>query len=150
LPGACPSDPSSGASRWPPCAAWVGPRRPAGSGRTPLICISGTLRSVRHTDGLDSCERHGMSADEALVRRILGDVMDEHTGHSLAEVTRAVGVDGDKVSVDIQLGYPAAGIIGALTERVRAALEADPAIATASVSMATRIHVHKVQGTLGP
>jgi ATP-binding protein involved in chromosome partitioning len=91
-----------------------------------------------------------MSADEALVRRILGDVVDEHTGRPLAEVTRAVGVDGDKVSVDIQLGYPAAGIVTALTERVRAALEADPAIAAASVSIGTRIHVHKVQGSLGP
>ena len=90
-----------------------------------------------------------MKADEALVRHILGDVMDEHTDRPLAEV-RAVGVDGNKVSVDIQLGYPAAGAIEQLTRRVRGALEADPAIESAAVSISSRIHVHKVQGTLGP
>ncbi|MEO8747464.1 MAG: iron-sulfur cluster carrier protein ApbC [Rhodanobacter sp.] len=91
-----------------------------------------------------------MSADEALVRHILGDVMDEHTGRSLADATRAVGVDGNKVSVDIQLGYPAAGVTGQFIQRVRDALEADPAIESAAVSISSRIHVHKVQGTLGP
>ncbi|MEO9079668.1 MAG: iron-sulfur cluster carrier protein ApbC [Rhodanobacter sp.] len=91
-----------------------------------------------------------MTPDEALVRRILGGVMDEHTDRPLADVARAIGVDGNKVSVDIQLGYPAAGVIGQLTQRVRDALEADPAIESAAVSISSRIHVHKVQGALGP
>jgi ATP-binding protein involved in chromosome partitioning len=89
-------------------------------------------------------------ADEALVRRLLGELIDPHTERPLAEVTRAIGVNGDKVSVDIQLGYPAAGAIAAMTDRVRDALQADPAIASAVVSITSRIHVHKVQGTLGP
>jgi ATP-binding protein involved in chromosome partitioning len=52
--------------------------------------------------------------------------------------------------VDLQLGYPAAGAIDSMTVRVRQALEADPAIESAAVSITSRIHVHKVQGTLGP
>jgi ATP-binding protein involved in chromosome partitioning len=63
---------------------------------------------------------------------------------------RAVGVDGARVSVDIQLGYPAATVIDAMSARVRQALEADPAIESASVSIASRIHPHKVQGALAP
>jgi ATP-binding protein involved in chromosome partitioning len=88
--------------------------------------------------------------NEALVRRILGDLVDPHTGAPLGEAVRAVGVDGTRVSVDLQLGYPAAGAIESLTDLVRTTLEADPAIDVAAVSLATRVHVHKVQGTLGP
>ena len=89
-------------------------------------------------------------ANEALVRQILGDLIDTHTGAPLGEAVRAVGVDGAKVSVDLQLGYPAAGAIEDLIARVRQALEGDPAIDSAAVSITSRIHVHKVQGTLGP
>jgi ATP-binding protein involved in chromosome partitioning len=89
-------------------------------------------------------------ASEALVRRILGELVDTHTGAPVGEAIRAVGVDGDRVSVDIQLGYPAAGAVDALSAQVKQALEADPAIASASVSVSTRIHPHKVQGTLAP
>jgi ATP-binding protein involved in chromosome partitioning len=89
-------------------------------------------------------------ANEALVRHILGDLIDTHTGAPLTDALRAVGVDGPRVSVDIQLGYPAAGAIDGLSHRVRQALEADPSIDTAAVSITSRIHVHKVQGTLAP
>ena len=89
-------------------------------------------------------------ANEALVRQILAGLIDTHTGASLAESVRAIGVDGAKVSVDLQLGYPAAGATDAMVARARQALEADPAIESAAVSITSRIHVHKVQGTLGP
>ena len=89
-------------------------------------------------------------ASEALVRQILGELIDTHTGAPMAEAIRAVGVDGDRVSVDIQLGYPAASVVDALAATAKRALEADPAIAAASVSISTRVHSHKVQGTLAP
>ena len=89
-------------------------------------------------------------ANEALVRRILGDLIDPHSGAPIGEAVRAVGVDGSKVSVDIQLGYPAAGSAHALTRQVQQALEADAAIGSAAVSITSRIHAHKVQGTLAP
>jgi ATP-binding protein involved in chromosome partitioning len=88
--------------------------------------------------------------DEARVRRLLEGLTDPHTGAPLAEAVRAVGVDGARVSVDLLLGYPAAGAADALAARAKQALEADPAIESAAVSVASRVHVHKVQGTLGP
>ncbi|MBA2078142.1 iron-sulfur cluster carrier protein ApbC [Rhodanobacter sp. PCA2] len=89
-------------------------------------------------------------ANEALVRHLLGELTDPHTGAPLAEAVRAVGVDGAKVSVDLQLGYPAVGAADMLADKAKRALEADPAIAAATVSVATRIQSHKVQGTLAP
>jgi ATP-binding protein involved in chromosome partitioning len=89
-------------------------------------------------------------ANEALVRRILGNFIDPHTGSPLADAVRAVGVDGARVSVDIQLGYPATGAGEALAAKAKQALEADPAIEVAAVSVGSRIHAHKVQGTLAP
>lgn len=89
-------------------------------------------------------------ANEALVRRLLGDLIDSHTGAPLGESVRAVGVDGARVSVDIQLGYPAASAVERVAERARDALQADPAIEAAVVSVTSRTQVHKVQGTLAP
>ncbi len=87
---------------------------------------------------------------EALVRHVLAGQTDPHTGGPLADAVRAIGVDGGRVSVDMQLAYPAAGAIDDLTRRVQQALEADPAIESAAVSITSRVHVHKVQGTLAP
>jgi ATP-binding protein involved in chromosome partitioning len=89
-------------------------------------------------------------ANESLVRRLLGDLIDPHTGTPLADAIRAVGVDGARVSVDIQLGYPAAGASEMLVTRAKQALEADIAIDVASVSITSRVAVHKVQGALAP
>jgi ATP-binding protein involved in chromosome partitioning len=89
-------------------------------------------------------------ANEALVRRILGELTDPHTGASLVDAVRAIGVDGDRVSVDLQLGYPAATAHEALAARVRDALQAEPGIAAATVSVTSRVQVHKVQGQLAP
>jgi len=89
-------------------------------------------------------------ANEALVRRILGDLIDPHTGAPLADSIRAVGVDGARVSVDIQLGYPAAGAGDSLAQQAKQMLENDAAIEAAVISMSSRIHAHKVQGTLAP
>ncbi len=88
--------------------------------------------------------------DQALVRRLLTELSDPCTGASLEAAVRAVGVDGARVSVDIQLGYPAAGAIDAMTMRVVESLQADTAIEQAVVSITTRVQTHKVQGTLAP
>jgi ATP-binding protein involved in chromosome partitioning len=111
-------------------------------------------RGIRARTGiiavLDSDPIAMTQANEALVRRILGDLIDPNTGAPLADAVRAIGVDGARVSVDIQLGYPAAGAGEALGARAKQALEADPAIDSAAISIASRIHAHKVQGTLAP
>lgn len=88
--------------------------------------------------------------NDAQVRELLAELIDPHTGAPLIDAVRAIGIDGARVSVDLQLGYPAAGALDVLTGRVRQALEADPAIESATVSFTTRIHAHKVQGELAP
>ncbi|HET7267459.1 MAG TPA: iron-sulfur cluster carrier protein ApbC [Oleiagrimonas sp.] len=88
--------------------------------------------------------------DEARVRRILGNLLDPHTGQPLDQTLKAVGVDGARVSVDMLLPYPAATWRAELTETVRNALLADDAIETASVSVTCRVYAHKVQGKLSP
>ncbi|MBB3228984.1 ATP-binding protein involved in chromosome partitioning [Luteibacter sp. Sphag1AF] len=89
-------------------------------------------------------------ASETLVRSLLEGVIDPHSGQPLAPSIRAVGVDGARVSVDIQLGYPARGYLDAAAAAAKAALEADPVIDAATVSVTHRIHAHKVQGQLAP
>ncbi len=88
--------------------------------------------------------------DEQRARDILDGVIDPHTGTGLGSALRAFGVDGERVSVDLQLGYAAESARGELARRVREALENDPAIASATVSLSMRVHTHKVQGKLAP
>ena len=92
------------------------------------------------------------SISETHVRERLADVVDPYTGATLAEgdAIRAVGVDGDKVAVEITLGYPARGWREAFAAQIKTTLESDPAIAQATVSVTTRIATHAVQDKLTP
>jgi ATP-binding protein involved in chromosome partitioning len=89
---------------------------------------------------------------EERVRALLATVIDPHTGQDLAAggAVKGVGVDGSNVVVDIVLGYPAVTFVDALAAQVRAALQADPAIVNATVSVNWRVHAHKVQKDLTP
>ena len=92
------------------------------------------------------------SLNEAQVRHLLAQIVDPHTGTDLVSsgAVRGVGIDGDRVSVELVLGYPAAGARAALAAAAKAALEADPAIAAASVDVASRVAAHQVQKELTP
>ena len=89
---------------------------------------------------------------ETRARRILAGVVDPHSGTDLVAggAVRGVGVSGNDVSVDIQLGYPALSVQADLAESVKRALEADPGIAHAAVSVSSRVHAHVVQEGLTP
>jgi ATP-binding protein involved in chromosome partitioning len=86
------------------------------------------------------------------VRAILAGITDPHNGRDLVSegAVKGIGVDGDRVSVDLLLGYPALGWQAELAALARAALEADPAIAAATVSVGFRVVAHKVQNNLTP
>ncbi|HET6907000.1 MAG TPA: iron-sulfur cluster carrier protein ApbC [Rhodanobacteraceae bacterium] len=92
------------------------------------------------------------SLTESRVRELLAGIADPHTGTDLVEggAVRAVGVDGDRVAVEIALGYPARSYHDELSAQVKRTLEADPGIAQATVSVTTRIVAHKVQDKLTP
>jgi len=92
------------------------------------------------------------SLTESRVRELLAGIVDPHTGADLVKsgAVRAVGVDGDRAAVEIALGYPARSYHDELASQVKQALEADDAIAHATISVTTRIVAHKVQEKLTP
>jgi ATP-binding protein involved in chromosome partitioning len=84
--------------------------------------------------------------------RVLALIVDPHTEQSLTDSgeVKGVGVDGSKVAVDIVLGYPANTWTQTLAQQVRDALQADPAIDSAAVSVSSRVRPHQVQKELTP
>ncbi|MGH8144802.1 MAG: iron-sulfur cluster carrier protein ApbC [Rhodanobacteraceae bacterium] len=92
------------------------------------------------------------AATEQHVRTILADIVDPHSGAALGQAgeIRGIGVDDDKVAVEIMLGYPADGWRKTFAAEIKTKLEADPAIAQATVAVTTRVATHKVQGNLMP
>ena len=89
---------------------------------------------------------------EARVRAIVAGINDPHTGKDLVAsgALRGVGVSGSDVSVDILLPYPALSTQADLAARIKQALQADPAITHAAVSVACRVFAHEVQQGLTP
>ena len=74
------------------------------------------------------------------------------TGHSVADVGRvaSVAVDGNKSSIDIQLGFPASSIHADLIQAVKEAAQTTAGIEDVSVTLGTRITAHGVQRNLKP
>lgn len=93
-----------------------------------------------------------MPITEEHVRSLLARVNDPNTGQDLigSGQVRGIGIDGDKVAVELVLGYPAASWHAALSDMAEAVLRADPAISGASVSVSSRVSTHQVQKSLSP
>ena len=89
---------------------------------------------------------------EAHVRNVLNQVVDSRLGAGLdaAGLVRGVGIDADRVAVNLRLPYPGEGHCTELAERARQALEAEPDIASAVVRCDWKILPRKVQGELKP
>ncbi len=86
------------------------------------------------------------------IRECVGRLKDPHTGFDLAAAgaIRGVGVDGGRVAVELQLGYPAAGWHAVLSAEARAAIEALPGVESASVQVTSKVQAHRVQKELTP
>jgi ATP-binding protein involved in chromosome partitioning len=78
--------------------------------------------------------------------------VDPYTGAGLVAggCVRGVGLDGDKVAVEVCFGYPAQGLRETWSERIRQVLEKDSRIAAAVVNVGWKIVPHRVQGELKP
>ena len=89
---------------------------------------------------------------ESAVRTALGAVRDPHCDQDLitSGAVRGVGVDGSRVAVEIQLGYPAAGWHAALQAQVRDVIEALAGVTQAVVTVTSRVYAHRVQKDLTP
>jgi ATP-binding protein involved in chromosome partitioning len=89
---------------------------------------------------------------EDYVKNLLSRIPDPHTGTDLISLgwLRGVGIDGNRVSVDLRAAYPIDGIRDSLVQSIRHKLEADEQVEKAVVNLDWRVFPHKVQGDLKP
>jgi ATP-binding protein involved in chromosome partitioning len=89
---------------------------------------------------------------EADVRKILSTVRDEYLQQNVTDagLVRGIGIDGRKVAVDMRLPYPARGLIEERARQIKTALEEDPGIEAAVVTIDWKVAPRKVQGELKP
>jgi ATP-binding protein involved in chromosome partitioning len=89
---------------------------------------------------------------EAHVREILAGIDDPNANADLVSLgwVRGVGIDGDRVSVDLRAGYPLQGIREELAADIAGRLEADALIDKAVVNLDWKVVAHAVQGDLKP
>ncbi len=91
--------------------------------------------------------------DRSYIESLLQGLVVPGSEHALITnaTLRGVGIDDDRVSIDLRFGYP---LLPAELEQVRQAalstLEADPAIGSAVANMAVQVQAHQVQGELKP
>ena len=88
-----------------------------------------------------------MSIDRALVDAALAAVTDPNTGlpYAAAKNIKNVAVEGDTVSLQVVLGYPAKRQFEAIRTQFADALRAVPGVANARVEVSQQIAAHTVQ-----
>lgn len=88
-----------------------------------------------------------MSVTESQVLDALKELIDPNTrkDYVSSKSARNVKVEGDKVSVEILLGYPAKSQIEPIRKEVTAKLRAIPGVASANVNVSMKIVSHAVQ-----
>jgi ATP-binding protein involved in chromosome partitioning len=84
--------------------------------------------------------------------QILSGINDANTGLDLVSggAVKGIGVDANRVAIDIRLGYPANSIKDRLRDEIQQRLEADEQIESAAVNVSWKVTPHKVQGELKP
>lgn len=89
---------------------------------------------------------------EAQIRSLLGEVRDSVSDTDLEAMgaIRSVGIDGQKVAVDLRLDYPPGSHADVLAKQVREQLEAQAGITEATVNIDWQVAARKVQGELKP
>jgi len=87
-----------------------------------------------------------------LVEELVSEIEDTNTGLDLVRggALKAVGLDGDRVAVDIRLGYPAEGVREEMAAAVKEKLLSHPGIGSAAVNVGWKVHAHRVQNELKP
>ncbi len=88
-----------------------------------------------------------MSLTEEQIKQVLSVTIDPNTGKSYVagKAVRNIRIAGADVSLDIELGYPAATRFDAVRQQVIAALKALPGIGNVSVGVSSKIVAHAVQ-----
>ena len=88
-----------------------------------------------------------MAVTEQQVQEALKSLVDPNTRQDFvaSKSVRSIKVDGDKVAVDVLLGYPAKSQIEPIREQVTKALKALPGVGGVSVNVQMKIVSHAVQ-----
>jgi len=88
-----------------------------------------------------------MSLTEQQIRTALAAAVDPNTGkdYVAGKSLKNIKVDGDDVSFDIELGYPAKTQIEAIRKQVIAAVRTLPGVANVSANVHAKIVAHSVQ-----
>ena len=89
---------------------------------------------------------------EQRVNELLTQFKDPYADRDIVSLgwLRGVGIDGNRVSVDIRAGYPTGGVRERLANDIAAVLEADEAVEKATVNLDWKVVAHAVQGELKP
>lgn len=90
--------------------------------------------------------------NEAALRAQFALWIDPNTGVDYASMqsVRAIGIDGDRVMVDLQLPYPAQHYAATLAPQLEKQLLGVDGVGAASVAISWRVRAHQVQGDLAP
>ena len=88
-----------------------------------------------------------MSLTEEQIKQVLSATIDSNTGKSYVagKAVRNIRIAGADVSLDIELGYPAATRFDAIRQQVIAALKTLPGIGNVSVGVSSNVVAHAVQ-----
>jgi ATP-binding protein involved in chromosome partitioning len=88
-----------------------------------------------------------MTATDKDVLAALSELIDPVTGRNYVESksVKNVKVEGDRVSLDVVLGYPGRGVIEKVRSQVSGRLAQIPGVAHASVNVVSKIVSHAVQ-----
>jgi ATP-binding protein involved in chromosome partitioning len=92
------------------------------------------------------------TADESAVRSVLASIAPSWLGADLVSAgsVKGIGIDGDRVAVDLKLGLPADGVADALAREIEQRLVDEGVAARATVNVGWRVLSHAVQGELTP
>jgi len=86
------------------------------------------------------------------VETALKEVVDPYLELDLvaAKAVKKINIDGSKVSLDIELGFPAKGHVGSLTSKIKEKITALNGVKDVSVKFSTNISSHGVQKGVKP
>jgi ATP-binding protein involved in chromosome partitioning len=92
------------------------------------------------------------SIDKATVEQLLRTFIDPNHGVDLvtAKSVKAITVDGDQVTVTIELGYPAQSILATMQAAIEQHLHSLATFGSLTVTVGVKIIAHAVQQTLKP
>ncbi|HWU82054.1 MAG TPA: iron-sulfur cluster carrier protein ApbC [Methylophilaceae bacterium] len=96
-------------------------------------------------------ENRSMSVTESQVQTALKQVVDPNTGKDLiaTKSARNIQIQGNDISVDIVLGYPAKSVMAEIRALVEAQLKTIAEIGTITINIGSRIAAHSVQRGVG-